>query len=69
MSRIESRCREYVEGRVGRYHTYTCLKCGRKFRVFLTPDMTISRRFRFCSDCNPSSVTVVVPILRGARPS
>lgn len=64
-----SRCREYLEGRVGRYHTFTCLTCGRKFRSFLSPGMTIDRMHRFCSSCDPSIETVVVPILRGSRPS
>lgn len=66
---IPSRCREYLEGRVGRYHTYICLTCGQKFRVFLSPGMTISRKFRFCFTCNPSNEREVHPILRGARPS
>lgn len=59
---IESRCREYREGRVGRYHTYTCRRCGHKFRVFLTPGNTLSQQYRVCLTCEPACIYDVIPV-------
>lgn len=46
-----SRCREKIEGRIGRYRIYTCRVpgCGKKFRAFtLNP---LPEKDRICPDC------------------
>ena len=60
--RETTRCREYIEGRVGRYHTYTCRLCGQKFRSFLTPGNTLSEQSRICFNCEPAAIRETVPV-------
>jgi predicted SprT family Zn-dependent metalloprotease len=67
--RITSRCRAYLEGREGRYHTYTCRECGKKFQAFLRYDMTLRRESRICPACAPDLEWETMPILRGNRHS
>ena len=59
-----SRCREYREGRVGRYHSYSCRVCGGRFRVFLSPGVTLAFRSRVCFICEPTTITNVITIKR-----
>jgi hypothetical protein len=46
---MQSRCRPFREGRVGRYHTYTCRNCDQKFRIFLL--RALPRDARYCMVC------------------
>ena len=49
-----SRCREKMEGRIGRYRTYKCRSCGNRFRLFLVEPLT--RRYRICPVCREKGV-------------
>ena len=44
-----TKCREYKEGRIGRYRWYVCRKCGDKYRVFA--GQPVSEKERLCNNC------------------
>jgi len=47
--RPTTRCREYVEGRIGRYRWYVCRKCRIKFKVFTR--QPVPEKERLCNEC------------------
>lgn len=59
---MRTRCREYAEGRIGRYHTFRCQECGGKFQVFLTRGNTLARKARVCFSCDPNPERETIPI-------
>ena len=50
--RPTTKCREYMEGRIGRYRWYVCNECGDKFKVFTRQLVTE----RLCSECKGGQV-------------
>ena len=47
--RPTTRCREYRQGSTGRWHTYTCRKCGQKFSEFLA--RAYPEDAKYCREC------------------
>ena len=49
-----TRCREYMEGRIGRHRWYVCRTCRIKFKVFTR--QPVPEKERLCNKCKGGQV-------------
>ena len=52
--RPTTKCREYIEGRIGRYRWYVCNECGDKLKVFSR--QPVPEKERLCNECKGGHV-------------